>query len=426
MEAIIGIVGVVVCIVVIRIVFTFIINLFFTGIGAAAKTVGAARKAVIGDGTFKENMDLSFKEMQSFELKMEDVRLHDDGTGPWLKEILGKGLFPISRDTNLGVITSVFDETSGELEPVISALDDFQEPDSVAYQASTDIGDIEVGMGFVKWVRLGVAIPDLIEPPYGGKRKLVAIVRVIDLDNPPDIEQGFHTENDPGILFQSSLRFEHEFLEKGYVEAEEHKEESVALSLKIGMAVAMADGSLDDAEGSVLKHWIVKSIAPYKADKKERLKKVYNEALRESYALAVDGNLSLSQLTDSLNKMGDKSGKYETVELCFEVMAADGVADQEEIKIIHKVAAALHLDMKEVESMRDQKIVGLKSSIADNVSIEVMLGIDDSWSHDKIKRHLRTEFQKWNNRLNTLSEGEERNNAQLMLNQISEARKKYA
>jgi len=39
--------------------------------------------------------------------------------------------------------------------------------------------------------------------------------------------------------------------------------------------------------------------------------------------------------------------------------------------------------------------------------------------------HLREEFNKWNNRLNTLPEGVERDNAQQMLGLISDARKKY-
>lgn len=389
------------------------------------KAAGAVGNTLVGKGSLKENMEFSFKGMQPFEFKLEDVHLNEDGTGPKLKAVMGKGLFPLEYDANIAVVTSVFDETGGELEPVISALDSFQEPDSVAYQAKNDIGYAKSGTGFIKWVRLGVAIPDLIEPPYSGKRKMLVVVRVVDLDNPPHIEHGFH-QTDDGIIFQRSLRFEHEFTEKGYIEASEHKEESVALSLKIGMAVAMADGSLDDSEGDVLKHWIVKSIAPFKDEKKDRLKGLYNEALRESYAQALDGKLSLSQLTDSLNDMGDKTGKYEALELCFEVMAADGVADPEEIKLIHKVADALSLDMKEVEAMRDQKILGLKTNVSDNASIEVMLGIDGAWSHDQIKRHLRTEFQKWNNRLNTLPEGEEKDNAQLMLHQISEARKKYA
>ena len=107
-------------------------------------------------------------------------------------------------------------------------------------------------------------------------------------------------------------------------------------------------------------------------------------------------------------------------------MAADGVADETEITIIKQIALALNLDMDEVAKMRDQKIIGLNSSVGSHASIETMLGIEPDWSEDQIMKHLRVEFQKWNNRLNTLDEGDERDNAQIMLNRIAEARKKYA
>ena len=67
----------------------------------------------------------------------------------------------------------------------------------------------------------------------------------------------------------------------------------------------------------------------------------------------------------------------------------------------------------------------LSNEATKNSSIEEILGIEKSWDKDRIKKHLTTEFQKWNNRYSTLKEGEERNNAQLMLNKIAEARKKY-
>ena len=47
-------------------------------------------------------------------------------------------------------------------------------------------------------------------------------------------------------------------------------------------------------------------------------------------------------------------------------------------------------------------------------------------SREKIKKYLAVEFAKWNNRLNTLVEGQERENAQKMLDLIAEGRKKYA
>jgi len=75
--------------------------------------------------------------------------------------------------------------------------------------------------------------------------------------------------------------------------------------------------------------------------------------------------------------------------------------------------------------MRDQKIVGLEINLGSQASIEDVLGIESDWDTATIKRHLRIEFQKWNDRINTLAEGEERDNAQQMLNLISEARQKY-
>jgi tellurite resistance protein len=203
-------------------------------------------------------------------------------------------------------------------------------------------------------------------------------------------------------------------------------EPSASLSVKIGMAVAMADGSLDDAEGEVLKHWIKKTIAPFSDEKRESLKSLYNDALRESYQQAKSGDLILSKLTERMNEIGEKSAKYETIELCFEVMAADGVADAEELSTIHKVAEALDLDFDEVTKMRDQTIVDLDASASTATGIESLLGIDPSWSKEQTKKHLRSEFQKWNNRLNALPDGDERNNAQAMLGAIAEARQKYA
>jgi hypothetical protein len=140
---------------------------------------------------------------------------------------------------------------------------------------------------------------------------------------------------------------------------------------------------------------------------------------------AKSGELSLSPLIERLNEIGEKSTKYETIELCFDVMAADGVADAEELKTIRKVAEALELDFDEIKKLQDQKIIGLDTSVTSHASIEDLLGIEGDWDIARIKKHLRVEFQKWNNRLNTLAEGEERNNAQRMLDLIAEARKKY-
>jgi hypothetical protein len=106
-------------------------------------------------------------------------------------------------------------------------------------------------------------------------------------------------------------------------------------------------------------------------------------------------------------------------------MAADGVADPEEMAVIRNVANALDLDMSEIEKMREGVTLSLSSSLTSDVGLESLVGIDDKWSDDQKKKHLRSEFQKWSNRLNSLPEGEDRQAAQNMLDSVASLRKKY-
>ena len=334
-----------------------ILGVSFAGtiIRAILRTMGAAAKSAVGKGSFSDNMDLAFKGMQPLEIRFKDGHLGDDEDSLVTKEIEGRGLFPLSKATRIGFVTSVFDETGEEWEPVLSAIEVFQEPTNNVYQNVMEVGQVAPNQGFVSWGRLGIVLPDILQPPYGGNRQMVALLRMIDLDNEPSIHFGRHEKDDPGLLWTGVLKFEYNFLDKGYSEAAEHRDEARAIALKIGIAVAMADGSLDTSEGECLKEWIIRTIDTFTDDKQAELKRLYNDAMREAYAQATKGNLSLSALTARLNEIGEKKLKYDAIELCFDVMAADGVADARELKTIRQVADALGLDLEEIENFATKK-----------------------------------------------------------------------
>ena len=187
----------------------------------------------------------------------------------------------------------------------------------------------------------------------------------------------------------------------------------------------MADGSLDDAEGEILKNWIVKEISIFSDEKQERLKSLFNDSLKEGYALAQSGDLALTPLVERLSLIGEKKAKYDAIELCLDVMAADGEADPEEMKVIRTVAQSLDLDMDEIEKMREGVTLDLTSSLSSEEGLESLVGIESAWSKEEKRTHLRKEFQKWSNRLNALPEGDERAAAQNMLDSIATLRKKY-
>ena len=56
--------------------------------------------------------------------------------------------------------------------------------------------------------------------------------------------------------------------------------------------------------------------------------------------------------------------------------------------------------------------------------MEALFGIQEGWSNEE-KTQADPEFQKWSNRLNSLPEGEEREAAQNMLDNIAVLREKY-
>jgi tellurite resistance protein len=393
-------------------------------LSALFSTAGAAAKAAVGKGSFSDNMELAFVGMKPLEVQIRDDRLGDDGTGPLIKVIEAKGLFPVKSKTQVGFVASVFDNSSGEFEPVISLLDSFQEPDNVIFQHLVPVGAVGADEGYVKWSRVGAVIPEALQPPSSGSREMAVLLRLIDLDNPPTITHGFH-DPEGKILGTWSFSFQHHYTEKGYQEAEEHRDEATAIAVKIGMAIAMSDGSLAEAEGDVLRTWVSRAIEPFSGEKREVLKGLYNDAMRSAYSQSSNHDLPLGPLVERLKEIGDSKSKYDAIELCFDVMAADGVADSQEMGTIRKLAEGLDLDIDEIAAMRDQKIVGLSSDVSSQASVEDLLGIGSDWEPERIRSHLRTEFQKWNDRLSALPEGTERDNAQQMLDLIADARKKY-
>jgi tellurite resistance protein len=408
----------IIVLIIIYVFFGQILRAFFASLSAGLRTL-------IHGGSFKENFGIQFFGMELFELKGEHTPISEDVPFDVL-ELKGKGLLPIKKRTNIAFITSIVDMTDGEPMPVLAALDDFQEAESRAFQHQVFAGQANPDSGFISWVRVGAVIPSLLIPPKSGLRDLVAITRMVDADNPPPINLGYSDSKHPGYITSFEYSFEENFSEQGYQEEAENRAEARGLIIMLGVLVAMADGDFAEEEGKIIKDWIIRSIATYSDDRREELKKDYNKAFKDGYEKAKKGTLSISEITDKLDEIASKSQKYEAIDLCFDVMAADGVADEEELNVIKNISKALDLDFNEIQKMKDQRLIKLSTAIKSQSSVEAMLGIDPDWSPDQIQKHLRSEFTKWNGRLNTLPDGEERENAQRMLNLIAEARKKYA
>ena len=407
MDAILGIVGVAAA----WFGVVFVMGLLSSGAKAAGRAV---KKAVTGKETY----------FGPAQLKFIDETLPDSQL--IIKKVMFRGAMASKRRMSAKFQLSAFDITDGNKNPkhVISLLEQAQEADTISFGISGEIGTIEPGDAITDWVQLGVVVPDLLQCERSGLRKIQIYLRLFNSDNQPTIVGGFGN-GEGEVVIEQGISFDHNFIDKGYEEISQDREESQALSLKIGVAVAMADGRLDDAEGEILKSWILKQVSIFSDEKQKRLKGLFNDALKEAFVKAESGELPLTPLVERLANIAEKKSKYDAVALCFEVMAADGVASPEEMSMIRNIAESLGLDVAEVDSMRESVTLNLSSNITTESELESLVGLEPNWSDEQKKKHLRVEFQKWSNRINALSEGEERASAQTMLDNIARLRKKY-
>ena len=392
------------------------------------RPIKAFFRSASGKGKFTENLRDEFATVGPLEFR---VRLAPPEDGLEFDVFLAelRGAIDVSRPMTVGYSLSIFDATDpSNLEPIICTIDDFCEPHSSAFQVSGVLGQLKPNMGLIRWVRMGAAIPSILVAPYSGERTLRVVVRLYNTTSPPDINLGFVDRDSGEMIVTRWFDVSYNFENVGYVENAERRRLLRPLYVKLAMAVAFADGDFHESEGKLIQEWVGRQLAMLSESNRELVKSSCNDALREAFAQGQAGTLSLTSICEEIVEVTDLSQRYEAIELCLEVMAADGKADASELDVIKRVAAVFELDVEELQRLKDQKLIALDTSDAFESSFDGMndaLGIDPNWSDVTIRKHLRDEFKRWNGRLNNLSDPAERANVQARLELISKARQHY-
>jgi len=92
--------------------------------------------------------------MGPLEARFSDQDRRVERSDSLVKEIQVKGLLPIDHARRVGFVTSIFDRTVDNYEPVGSSLNVFQEDGTVAYQHAVEVGRVEPRKGFAEWTKV--------------------------------------------------------------------------------------------------------------------------------------------------------------------------------------------------------------------------------------------------------------------------------
>ncbi len=311
--------------------------------------------------------------------------------------------------------------------PILSTFEVASEDSTRVFEHTVSIGNMN-SKYWPDWVQMSAVIPEALIGPHKGKRSLELRCFAWYEDWKPKFVNGFLPEGTKEDGFISTVIHEFEIVlgNVGYLEIDPDRLEVQKASIRLAVLISMADGALDISEGNEIKSWIEGIIVSSPQSQKKKIKDTLNQALEDAFQDAKFNNIDLAKVCMNIKDRGSKADKFNLVELCLDVMAADGEADKEELKQVGKIAEMVGVSYDEINKMKDKRLVKLNPNVASNASAEETLGINPSWSKEKINSHIITQYSKWNGRLNSLPEGTERENAQKMLDLIAEARKKYS
>ena len=199
-----------------------------------------------------------------------------------------------------------------------------------------------------------------------------------------------------------------QFLGKhGYIEFDGVIEQLELLSVKIAMYIAMVDGSLHKNEGDKIKEWAKGKLETIDPIKVPDMKKKFNSTIKKTNTEFTRG-LNINAFKKYLSEFEEHAGKYDKTELftlILDVMVSDGIAHEKQMELINLAKDIIDYDYETLKSIQDHKIINIENLDNKSSNIEEIIGINENMSLEEINEKLSQEFNKWNSRLESFSEG---------------------
>tara|TARA_B100000427_G_scaffold328710_1_gene342507 strand:- start:343 stop:921 length:579 start_codon:yes stop_codon:yes gene_type:complete len=173
--------------------------------------------------------------------------------------------------------------------------------------------------------------------------------------------------------------------------------------LELAYLIASSDGELDLREEEQVQEHLPEEISKSKN----------NELIIETKEQLNKNELSYTNSIKELNELCRKDEKLFILNLLFDVVTVDGVVKNEEIELLENISSALLIENVLFEDVKEKKLIQA------NIESFSNLIVDETLSDEEKINFLKKEFIKWNNRLNSLPAGIERDNAQAIINDIS-------
>ena len=200
--------------------------------------------------------------------------------------------------------------------------------------------------------------------------------------------------------------------------------DAIAASMTVAVHCALIDGNLDNREMARLRRWKQDFIGQIKPDFRPRLDEAMEAEIQSS--LAGVSEQRLHQAGQALQGVPAQF-RAMTMDLCFEIVAADQRVEATELACLRKVARLLGTSDEsfarlEEKHLRPIQLATATSAGGDATDQERLLGIEASWTKEQKLAQLTKEFAKYNARMQAVTDEGQRAQCRRMLEIIANLR----
>ena len=310
--------------------------------------------------------------------------------------------------TSLRILVTDVTDGIGKSKPVESQVRQCQIRDSSTFCYYVDLGKLpRADTTLSDWNTVAQLQPDWLRFPRKGKRKLQFTTSILSCQSGEE-------------LASATCIFTYENPSFGYIDLQENIQRTRSLAVALAFAVSAADKMLYDCEIELIKDWARNNIDFYRASKRARRR--LDKALNRTVDFFCKGNeLDTYKICKEIVEIAPLSERYDILDLCLHVTQANGVARVEELALLKNLANWLEVDM---DRFRAMILKILPVSMHEVEDVETILGVTSNMDKDEARRHLNTEYRKWNARV-TNSDTAVKSQADHMINFIAKARSQY-
>ena len=389
--------------------------------------IGSVIWNIIADSSNESNESSTSVEANPFTVKVKKgLPPKDTGLTVDCYNVEMTGMISHPTEDQVKIILLVQDVTDNDDEndagaPVLSAHEAFAEKGSRVLGVER-VYESSSRTYFPDW-SLFVPVPvDFIVPPHKGKRRIKFLLCVTDTAT--IVERGGLTDTS-GLQHISTEILDFNFKEPGYMDELVNRDKVEDLTIKLGMCMAAADGTLDQKELNIIKTWAKNLTSLLEDDKAQERNAHFSKFLKSSAIAAKTHKISLSNLVKDFNDIASKTQKYTAMQLLLDISGADGTLSKEEDVFINKIAKTTGINLSTFKEMKNKVIANVDNIDLSEKPSEESFGITEDMDDAEKMKVLRKEYTKWNGQTNH-KDVKKKKRAKEMVKIIADLRKQYS